>query len=188
MVAIKTAVSQLEQGNFDQIIITRSLVNVGKEIGSLPGSLAERSEPYFAHVHEYLKMFLDRKYEKYLKSLDYGNKNIGNEITRFWLDESLKITTYEQIKFLKRLYTNDLPFKIEDMNTLKEIMIDEKNEDYIIRAKTGWEGKYGWYVGYIETKDDVWFFATNIDTKSKDDLAKRKEITLEALKIKGIIK
>ena len=128
------------------------------------------------------------KYEKYLKSLNYGNKNIGNDVTRFWLDESLKITTFEQIKFLKRLYTNDLPFKIEDINTLKEIMIDEKNEDFIIRAKTGWEGKYGWYVGFVETKNDVWFFATNIDTKSKDDLAKRKEITLEALKIKGIIK
>ena len=120
--------------------------------------------------------------------MDYGNKKIGDEITRFWLDESLEITTFEQIKFLKRLYTNDLPFKIEDINTLKEIMIDEKNEDFIIRAKTGWEGKYGWYVGFVETKNDVWFFATNIDTKSKDDLAKRKEITLEALKIKGIIK
>ena len=128
------------------------------------------------------------KYKKYLKELNYGNKSIGDEITRFWLDESLKITTFEQIKFLKRFYTNDLPFKIEDMNTLKQIMIDEKNEDYIIRAKTGWEGKYGWYVGYLETKNDVWFFATNIDTKSKDDLPKRKEITLEALKIKEIIK
>ena len=127
------------------------------------------------------------KYEKYLKSLDYGNKNIGNEITRFWLDESLKITTFEQIKFLKRFYTNDLPFKIEDMNTLKQIMIDEKNENYIIRAKTGWEWKYGWYVGYLETKNDVWFFAMNIDTKSKDDLPKRKAITLETLKLKGII-
>ena len=127
------------------------------------------------------------KYEKYLKELNYGNKNIGNDVRRFWLDESLKITTYEQIKFLKRLYTNDLPFKIEDMNTLKEIMIDEKNEYYTIRAKTGWEWKYGWYVGFVETKDDVWFFATNIDTKSKDDLIKRKEITLEALKIKKII-
>ena len=128
------------------------------------------------------------KYEKYLKELDYGNKTIGNDVRRFWLDESLKITAYSEIKFLKRLYTNDLPFKIEDMNSLKEIMIDEKNEDYTIRAKTGWEGKYGWYVGFVETKNDVWFFALNIDTKTKDDLPKRKEITLEALKIKGIIK
>ena len=127
------------------------------------------------------------KYKKYLKELNYGNKKIGDEITRFWLDESLKITVFEQLSFLKRLYKNELPFKLEDMNTLKEIMIDEKNEDYIIRAKTGWEGKYGWYVGYVETKDDVWFFAMNIDTKTKDDLPKRKAITLEALKIKGII-
>ena len=127
------------------------------------------------------------KYKKYLKELNYGNKKIGDDVTRFWLDESLEITTFEQIKFLKRFYTNNLPFKIEDINLLKEIMIDEKNENYIIRAKTGWEWKYGWYVGYVETKDDVWFFSTNIDTKSKDDLPKRKAITLEALKIKGII-
>ncbi len=127
------------------------------------------------------------KYKKYLKELNYGNKKIGDDVTRFWLDESLEITTFEQIKFLKRFYTNNLPFKIEDINLLKEIMIDEKNENYIIRAKTGWEWKYGWYVGYVETKDDVWFFSTNIDTKSKDDLPKRKAITLEVLKIKGII-
>ena len=127
------------------------------------------------------------KYKKYLKELNYGNKKIGDDVTRFWLDESLEITTFEQIKFLKRFYTNNLPFKIEDINLLKEIMIDEKNENYTIRAKTGWEWKYGWYVGFVETKDDVWFFATNIDTKSKDDLPKRKAITLEALKIKGII-
>ena len=127
------------------------------------------------------------KYKKYLKELNYGNKKIGDDVTRFWLDESLEITTFEQIKFLKRFYTNNLPFKIEDINLLKEIMIDEKNENYTIRAKTGWEGRYGWYVGYVETKNDVWFFAMNIDTKSKDDLPKRKAITLETLKLKGII-
>jgi beta-lactamase class D len=58
----------------------------------------------------------------------------------------------------------------------------------LYNSSKNWLGrKYGWYVGYVETKDDVWFFATNIDTKSKDDLIKRKAITLEALKIKGII-
>ncbi|WP_141049904.1 class D beta-lactamase [Aliarcobacter cryaerophilus] len=127
------------------------------------------------------------KYKKYLKELNYGNKKIGDDVTRFWLDESLEITTFEQIKFLKRFYTNNLPFKIEDINLLKEIMIDEKNENYTIRSKTGWEGRYGWYVGYVETKDDIWFFAMNIDTKSKDDLPKRKTITLETLRLKGII-
>ncbi len=131
------------------------------------------------------------KYKGYLKILDYGNKNIGNDVKEFWLDGSLKITAFEEINFLKQLHKNELPFKIEDINTLKEIMVEEKNEDFIIRAKTGWatriEPQNGWYVGYVETKNGVWFFATNIIIKSEDDLVKRKEITFEALKIKGII-
>ena len=127
------------------------------------------------------------KYKKYLKELNYGNKRIGKDVTDFWLDESLRITAFEEIRFLKQLQANNLAFKQEDIDTLKNIMIDEKNENYTLRAKTGWEGRYGWYVGYVETKDDVWFFAMNIDTKSKDDLPKRKAITLETLKLKGII-
>jgi beta-lactamase class D len=131
------------------------------------------------------------KYKNYLKELDYGNKTIGENVDDFWLDGSLKITTFEQIKFLKRLYKNDLPFKIEDMNTLKQIMIEEKNEDFKLSAKSGWstrfESESGWYIGYVETKDDVWFFATNIITHGAKDLPLRKEITIEALKIKGIL-
>ncbi|MCT7910527.1 class D beta-lactamase [Arcobacter lacus] len=127
------------------------------------------------------------KYKKYLKELNYGNKTIGKDVTDFWLDESLRITAFEEIRFLKQLQANNLSFKQEDINLLKELMIDEKSENYVVRAKTGWEGKYGWYVGYVETKNDVWFFALNIDTKTKEDLAKRKALTLEALKTKGII-
>ncbi len=127
------------------------------------------------------------KYNKYLKELNYGNKTIGKDVTDFWLDESLRITAFEEIRFLKQLQANNLAFKQEDINLLKKLMIDEKSENYVVRAKTGWEGKYGWYVGYVETKNDVWFFALNIDTKTKEDLAKRKALTLEALKTKGII-
>jgi beta-lactamase class D len=136
---------------------------------------------------EFASKIESSKYKEYLKQMDYGNKVVGNDIKNFWVDESLKINAFEQIKFLKKLYKNDLPFKQKDIDTLKNIMIDEKNENYTLRAKTGWEGRYGWYVGYVETKNDVWFFAMNIDTKSKDDLPKRKAITLETLKLKGII-
>lgn len=131
------------------------------------------------------------KYKHYLKELDYGNEDIGENVKDFWLDGSLKITSYGQIKFLKRLYKNDLPFKITDINTLKQIMIEEKNKNFTLSAKSGWSTRFdsesGWYVGYIETKDDVWFFATNIITRGAKDLPLRKEITMEALKMKGII-
>ncbi len=70
-------------------------------------------------------------------------------------------------------------------------MIVEKNPRYTISAKTGWamriRNQHGWYVGYVETDQKVWFFAANLDIGKKSDATYRKEITMEALKIKGII-
>lgn len=141
---------------------------------------------------EFTSKIAVEKYKKHLKDIDYGNKSIGLNLNEFWLDGSLRINAYGQIKFLKKLHENDLPFKAEDLDFVKEIMIEEKNDDYILRAKTGYsktsESEMGLYIGYLETSDDVWFFVTNILIKGEKDLAKRKEITLEVLKAKGIIK
>ena len=140
---------------------------------------------------EFTSKIAASKYKEYLEKLNYGNKTIGTDVSDFWLDGSLKITALEQVDFLKKLYKNDLPFKIEHINTLKNIMIEEKNENFTLRAKSGWSTRFefesGWYVGYIETKEDVWFFATNLITHGQKDLPLRKEITMEVLKIKGII-
>ncbi|MBF0551506.1 MAG: class D beta-lactamase, partial [Deltaproteobacteria bacterium] len=38
-----------------------------------------------------------------------------------------------------------------------------------------------------ESGDRVWFFATNIDITKPEDSRLRQEVTLEALKAKGII-
>ncbi|MGB0130457.1 MAG: hypothetical protein WBP50_02505 [Chlorobium sp.] len=46
----------------------------------------------------------------------------------------------------------------------------------------------GWYVGYIETEDEVWFFALNIDVLGEADLPLRKQLVREALQAKGIIR
>ncbi len=46
---------------------------------------------------------------------------------------------------------------------------------------------HGWYVGYVEMKGQAWFFATNIEIKEKSDATYRKEITMKALKLKGMI-
>ena len=70
-------------------------------------------------------------------------------------------------------------------------MVVDKTPQYLIRAKKGWamrvRHQIGWYVGYVETSGQVWFFATNIDIKKKSDSTYRKEITMEAFKFKGII-
>jgi beta-lactamase class D len=132
------------------------------------------------------------KYNEYLKKLHYGNEKATFDLERFWLDGELRISAYEQIAFLKKLYLSDLPFKAEHIDLLKTIMIDEQGKNYTIRAKTGWavpknEEHHGWYVGYVESSRGVYFFATNLITSSFDELPLRKLLTLEALKSKGII-
>jgi beta-lactamase class D len=126
------------------------------------------------------------KYLTYLKKLHYGNEKTGENVTTFWLDGDLKISAIEQIEFLKKLYNNDLPFNQKYIDITKKILTDEETKDYILKAKSGWSGKIGWYVGYIQSKDKVWFFALNADI-SKEQLKYRKEIVIEALKIRKII-
>jgi len=133
-----------------------------------------------------------KKYRNYIRNLSYGKLNEPFNETTFWLDGSLKISAIEQIDFLKKVHLRSLPFKAHSFNTLQEIMLVENATNFTLRAKTGWavqaKPQLGWYVGYIETKEDVWFFATNIKINSKKDLPLRQKLTREALVVKGIIK
>ena len=132
------------------------------------------------------------KYDAYLQKLHYGNEKTGMDVERFWLDGELRISAYEQIAFLKKLYKNDLPFRQEHIDILKAIMVDEQGKNFTIRAKTGWAvpnggEHHGWYVGYAESSKSVYFFATNLIIDSSDELPLRKLLSVEALKTKGIL-
>ena len=48
------------------------------------------------------------KMQHYVDAAGYGD--ISGQIDTFWLDGGLRISPYEQIEFLKRLYQSDLPF------------------------------------------------------------------------------
>ncbi|HBQ98406.1 MAG TPA: hypothetical protein DD761_07785 [Cyanobacteria bacterium UBA11691] len=64
-------------------------------------------------------------------------------------------------------------------------MIAEKTPDYTIRGKTGWGSQVGWYVGYLEQNENVYFFATNIDIpdiRNVTALRNRLELTRLCLK------
>lgn len=131
------------------------------------------------------------KYLSHLEKLQYGNNMTGSDVTTFWLEGDLEISAREQIVFLKKLYKDRLPYKNEHIKIVKKIMIVDETPQYVIRAKTGWamriKPQIGWYVGYVETSEQVWFFATNVDIEKKSDAAYRKEITMDALKLEGII-
>jgi phosphate starvation-inducible PhoH-like protein len=60
------ASDHLHKGSIEKIIITRPLVCTGKDIGSLPGELQEKINPYLVPMRENLKHFLGAwNYNKY---------------------------------------------------------------------------------------------------------------------------
>ncbi|ANV85682.1 class D beta-lactamase [Picosynechococcus sp. PCC 7003] len=134
--------------------------------------------------------------KQWIEAIAYGNQAIGtpDNIDQFWLNGTLQITPQGQVDFLRRLYANELPFSAKAIATVKEIMIAEQTPNYTIRAKTGWFGfgnpqvqNIGWYVGYVERGDDVYFFATNIDINSPQDGSARLEVTRRCLQELGIL-
>jgi len=132
------------------------------------------------------------KYRRYLGQAGYGTLRKPFDATAFWLDGSLEISATGQTDFLRKLYLGKLPFSDSSYATLREIMVAEKIPEFTIYGKTGWATsptpQVGWYVGYIETPDDVWFFALDMDIRSEADLPLRKQLVREALQAKGIIR
>ena len=125
-----------------------------------------------------------------LAGLDYGNQEIGERVDMFWLNGDLKISAVEQIEFLSAMLNYDVPYTHEHVDLVKEIMLIEKTDDYSLYAKAGWTGPglhTGWYVGYVETGDDVLLFAMNIEMDKAEQAGLRKELTVRSLQALGIL-
>ena len=130
----------------------------------------------------FAKQIGQNKARDYLSMIHYGNADPTGDTSAYWIDGNLRITAQEQVGFLKKLYLNQLPFDEADQRLVKDIMINEAGREWILRAKTGWEGDIGWWVGWVEWPTGPVFFALNIDTPNRlEDLHKREAITRKVL-------
>ena len=125
----------------------------------------------------------------WLDSLNYGNKNIGDKIDSFWLDNHLKISPDEQLGLVKRLYFDQLPFQKRTQQIVRDVMLQEDNTSYILSYKTGLgldesKNSIGWLVGWIEENKHPYFFVTMV--KSADVATDIKAVQLNITK--GILK
>ncbi len=138
-----------------------------------------------------------KKMNEYLNKLEYGNMKVDStNIDMFWLEGESKVTQFQQIDFLKRFYQSNLQISERTELIMKRMMIIEDNDDYKLSGKTGWsisnENNNGWFVGYVDTKNKVYFFATNVEPKEQFSMKNfskiRKKITYKALKQLELIK
>lgn len=141
---------------------------------------------------EIAKKIGNERMNKYLKKLEYYDMKVdANNIDMFWLEGESKINQFQQIDFLKRFYQSKLPISEKTETIMKRMMLISENGKTKLSGKTGLSNtngkRNGWFVGYVESERNTFFFATNIEPKENLNMNSfpktRKEVTLKALKI-----
>lgn len=139
---------------------------------------------------ELAKKIGKERYKHYLKLCQYGNQDLSQKDADFWNFGAFAISPVNQIELLIKVYEEKLPFSKRNIEILKRVMMTEKTDTYSIRSKTGWTrvsgNDIGWWVGYVERSDNVYFFATRIikkrSTINKNFGQCRKDITKNILR------
>jgi beta-lactamase class D/2-keto-3-deoxy-L-rhamnonate aldolase RhmA len=119
-----------------------------------------------------------------LRALRYGSEVFTGEVTNFWLNGELQISPVEQIAFLRRMFTYDLPIDRAHIDTVKADLTMPRGTfvnaagvhdftltwpaDTVVRAKSG-NGvvngeRVSWLVGSLETGGKQYLFASRART------------------------
>ena len=119
----------------------------------------------------------------WIDTLQYGTKNIGAAVDSFWLNNSIKISSDEQLGLVKRLYFDQLPFQKRTQQIVKKVMLWEDNSLYKLSYKTGWgfdeqNNNIGWVVGWIEENRRPYFFVLLVQSPDKNYDMRTNRMTL----------
>jgi len=137
---------------------------------------------------EFARNIGSERMRDFLKKFQYGNMDISGDIERFWLDGGkLAISPIEQVDFLVKLFKDELPVSRESQWIVKDILVTEATKNYVLRSKTGMASGIGWWVGWVETDDDVYFFACNIDLRQERNIGDRINVSRKILAAENIL-
>lgn len=127
-----------------------------------------------------------------IDSLHYGKGIVSADMTRFWLDNSLKITPDEQMGLMKRLYFDQLFFQKRSQEIVKKMLLKEDNASYklsYISSSAVDSGNQSWVVGYVEENKHVYFFVLSTKSLKAEDLtSKNIEVLKQILLQQGFLK
>ena len=129
--------------------------------------------------------------QKYVDLFEYGNRNIGGGIDRFWVSGDLRIDPMQQVDFVDRLRRGVLPISKRSQELVRDILPVTQVDDAIIRAKTGLtdreHGSLGWLVGWAEKGSAQTVFALNMDCPEPRHVADRITLAQACLRDIGAI-
>jgi beta-lactamase class D len=145
------------------------------------------------------------KLKEYLHAFHYGNEDVSAGITQAWLvppdsqETALKISAYEQVEFMKNLWTSQLAASPRAVQIARDLTYLETSPNgFKLNGKTGSNSyesnkkiRLGWFIAHIDNGTKEYIAVTNFsDLSSAVDNAyggvKAKEITKKILSDHGL--
>ena len=150
---------------------------------TLQSAMSNSVNWYFQSLNEQLGV---PSVNKYIQQIKYGNENMSGNFSSYWMESSLKISPIEQVELLTKLHNNSFSFAPENVNAVKDAICLSSSDAGTFYGKTGTgrvdgQDVNGWFIGYIETADNTYFFATNIGADSDATGGNATEITMSIL-------
>ena len=150
---------------------------------TLQSAMASSVNWYFQSLDEKLG---HARIAEYLQEIEYGNEELSDGLSSYWIGSTLKISPVEQVELLICLYHNSFGFNPENVNAVTEAIRLFSSDGITLYGKTGTgqvdgQNRNGWFIGYIETTDNTYFFATNIQAETDATGSNATEITMSIL-------
>lgn len=141
---------------------------------SLREAIAMSNVPIYQEIARRIGL---ERYRTWLEQLDYGNRESGSVVDRFWLDGPLVVSAIEQAQFLSRLALGALPVSPATHKAVRDILRNESKDGATLYAKTGWFAagtpKLGWWTGWVEEGSRVTTFALHMEMATAEEGPKR---------------
>lgn len=150
---------------------------------SLPSAMRYSVVWYFQRLAEQIGPSREKAY---LRKIGYGNADTSSGLTTFWLGGSLRITPEEQLAFLDRLFTDDLPFSKTHMDAVRGFMVQAPgvvqrgptevpfapglaDPKTVLRVKTGGADTGNehvrWLLGHVQRGTRGWTFVAAVRSR-----------------------
>lgn len=145
------------------------------------------------------------KVQKYLNSFEYGNRDLSAGLQTAWLispaspGPALKISAFEQIDFMKKLWTDKLPASKRSMQLARDLTyLETSSRGAKLHGKTGSnfydadrKVHLGWFIAHIQSGEKEYLTVVNLSDREPgraDDYGgpRAKEITKALLANLGI--
>lgn len=154
---------------------------------TLASALARSCMPIFAALGRRIG---EARLNEALRAFDYGNHDASGDYP-YWIDGNIRISALEQVAFLDRLRRGDLPASPEHTQAVRDMLVLEEDDGYVLSGKTGWvnapDPGVGWLVGWVERNGKAYVFALNLDIAERGHADARLSVAKAVLKQLGAL-